>query len=337
MKVISIQEAYRRKFERQQKLSAFSCKYKLDISGHCAHIGNISRGCVSCFINSPAWSVRLGAGTSHPSLCQCRCPYCFESDIQWYKDQQLVLDKWELPDDMKRVIISYFLKCENLFDFTVYSFTGSEGLHYMQVVREFMKIFRGDVDKMLGTSGWAKIYTNGLLLTRDNILKLKDFGVDEVRVHLGATNFSEAVYKNMEEAARHLPVITVETPAWPPHRKKLFEMLPIIKDIGVKHLNIDQVEIDNNIKTIDRLIPDSEIYQTYRYFLDDGGLVEDLMREVIIKGYPYSVIDCNAFVHQKLDSKALLKDSLFFHQSQVGEKLVNSLSDANPPGDMDKA
>ena len=32
--------------------------------------------------------------------------------------------------------------------------------------------------------------------------------------------------------------------------------------------------------------------------MDDGGLVEDIMREVLEKGYSYSVIDCNGFVKQ---------------------------------------
>jgi hypothetical protein len=32
--------------------------------------------------------------------------------------------------------------------------------------------------------------------------------------------------------------------------------------------------------------------------LDDGGMVEDIMQEVINKKYSYSVIDCNAFVKQ---------------------------------------
>jgi len=32
--------------------------------------------------------------------------------------------------------------------------------------------------------------------------------------------------------------------------------------------------------------------------MDDGGLVEDIMREVLVNGYSYSVIDCNGFVKQ---------------------------------------
>ena len=324
MKLIPIQEAYQRKFERQSTLKELSSEYKLDISGYCARVGAISQGCVGCFIDSPAWSVRLGAGTSQPSLCQCNCPYCFESDEAWYRNQPAISDDWELSADMRRTILGYFLKCDKLFAHTVYSFTGSEGMLYLPVVKEYMKVFRGDVDKMLGCRGFAKIYTNGLLLTTDKIAKLKDYGIDEVRVHLGASNFSKTVYKNIEAAIHHLPVVSVETPAWPPHRKKLFEMLPILEDIGVQHLNLGQVEIDNNRHMIDKALPTAEIYQTNGYFLDDGGLVEEIIKDVILNKYSYSVIDCNAFVHQRLNSTTQRKDPLLSDQSSLGESLVGS-------------
>ena len=41
-----------------------------------------------------------------------------------------------------------------------------------------------------------------------------------------------------------------------------------------------------------------ELYQAYYPVMDDGGLVEDIMREVLEKGYSYSAIDCNGFVKQ---------------------------------------
>ena len=152
----------------------------------------------------------------------------------------------------------------------------------------------------MGTRGWAKVYTNGTLLNLDNILKLRDFGFDEVRIHPGATNFSEEVYDNMRLAVKHIPTVTVETPSWPPHREKLFEMLPIIEDIGVKHLDVCQIEIASKgqLGKIEKALGEVELYQAFYPVMDDGGLVEDIMQEVLEKGYSYSVIDCNGFVKQ---------------------------------------
>jgi pyruvate formate-lyase activating enzyme-like uncharacterized protein len=186
-----------------------------------------------------------------------------------------------------------------------YEFTGiCEPLLYLPVLEELMGFFRNVVDPFMGTKGWAKVYTNGILLNLDNILKLKNLGFDEVRIHPGATNFSKEVYDNMRLAVKHIPTVTVETPSWPPHRKKLFEMLPIIEDIGVKHLDICQIEITNSeqLKKIEKALGEIGIYQAFYPVMDDGGLVEDIMREVLEKGYSYSVIDCNGFVKQSRSS-----------------------------------
>ncbi|UCC95698.1 MAG: hypothetical protein JSW40_02845, partial [Candidatus Omnitrophota bacterium] len=80
-------------------------------------------------------------------------------------------------------------------------------------------------------------------------------------------------------------------------RKKLFGMLPKIEDIGVKHLNITEVEINaKNFKRISALLPEGEICQCGELQLYDGGLVYDIIEEVIRKRYSYSVLDCNCFV-----------------------------------------
>jgi len=128
----------------------------------------------------------------------------------------------------------------------------------------------------------------------------KEIGIDEIRVHPSASNFSQEVYNNIKLAVQHIPTVTIEVPAWPPHRDKLMEMLPIIEDIGVKHLDICQIEITNNkqLERIEKELGPISIYQAFYPVMDDGGLVEDIMKEVLKKGYSYSVIDCNGFVKQ---------------------------------------
>jgi pyruvate formate-lyase activating enzyme-like uncharacterized protein len=163
-----------------------------------------------------------------------------------------------------------------------------------------MRFFRNEVDPYMGTRGWAKVYTNGTLLNLDNILRLEDAGFDEVRVHLGATNFSDTVYHDLRLVVKHIPTVTVETPSWPPHRERLFEMLPIIQDIGIKHLDICQVEIVSKaqLSRIEKALGNVELYQAFYPVMDDGGLVEDIIREVLDRRYTYSVLDCNGFVKQ---------------------------------------
>ena len=52
------------------------------------------------------------------------------------------------------------------------------------------------------------------------------------------------------------------------------------------------------LQKIERNLGEVEIYQAFYPVVDDGGLVEDIMRGVLEKGYSYSVLDCNGFVKQ---------------------------------------
>jgi pyruvate formate-lyase activating enzyme-like uncharacterized protein len=173
---------------------------------------------------------------------------------------------------------------------------GGEPLLYLQVIEEYMQIFK-DLEPTMKKKPWYYLYTNGILATNRVLLQLKDMGFNEIRFHLGASDFSKQVLHHIEEASLHFDAVTVETPAWPPHRTKLFAILPVLNDLGVKHLNLGEIELTKaNIARILSVLPDAEIYQCHEMHLYDGGLTYDLMEEVLEKGYSYSVLDCNAFV-----------------------------------------
>jgi pyruvate formate-lyase activating enzyme-like uncharacterized protein len=317
IKMISIQEAYQKKFARQAKVKGL----KYACYGSCAYIGkDVSPGCYGCFY-SDAYSIglMLGKDVGLPNVCNRDCVYCFEP----HRVQQtpVVPDDWKMAGDEKDILGEFigFEKRRITTDCKMqyYEITGvCEPLLYMPVLRECMKMFREVLDPFMGTRGWAKLYTNGTLLTPDNILKLKEMGFDELRIHPAASNFSKEVYDNMRLAVKHIPTVTVETPAWPLHREKLFEMLPIIEDIGIKHLDICQVEITSKHQQdkVEKALGEIEVYQAYYPVMDDGGLVEDIVTEVLAKGYSYSVIDCNGFVKQS--RSALTKHSYWSVMNQ---------------------
>ena len=305
VRIIPIQEAYKKKIERQEKLPGL----KFKSYGSCAYVGeDISPGCHGCF-HSDAYhhGFMLGSDVGLPDVCNMDCVYCFKPHTVRQKFK--VPDGWRMKQEWKDDITKYLTVEKQIITtdckMQYYEFTGvCEPLFYLPVLEELMRFFRGEVDPFMGTKGWAKLYTNGTLLNLDNILRLKDAGFDEVRIHPGATNFSKTVYDNMALAVKHIPTVTVETPSWPPHREKLFEMLPIIEDIGVKHLDICQVEIasQDQLRRIEKSLGEIELYQAFYPVMEDGGMVEDIMREVLEKSYSYSVIDCNGFVKQSRNS-----------------------------------
>ncbi len=309
MRVLDIQEAYARKFDRQASVKGLS----IDAAGHCAHVGKISPGCYGCFSPVPTWGVRLGEDAGLPNVCNKDCVHCFcEREV---RASYSVPTDWTLSQRVKDDLLRYFIPYRRVeLPFVLYNFSGvSEPLFYLPVIRQYLDYLRGVIERdILNVRGWAKVYTNGTLLTRDTLLKLRDWGVDEIRINPSASGFSPGVYHHVELAAELLPVVTIEVAGWPPYRDKLFDMLPILEDSGVQHLDICQVEIVNpsGLARIAQALPDAEVYQGHWLMLDDGGMVEEIMQEVVEKAYSYSVLDCNAFVKQVYANKCM-KDCLY--------------------------
>jgi len=314
VEIIPIQQAYKTKIGRQEKLSGL--KYKCH--GSCAYIGgDISPGCYGCFYSDAFYfGFMLDRDFSLPRICNRDCVYCFEpSRVQRLSS---LPDGWILSGEWKEGIMrSLMEQKQKLFSncyMQFYEFTGvCEPLFYLPVLKGLMEYFRDVIDPFMGTKGWAKVYTNGTILNLDTILKLRDYGFDEIRIHLGATNFSKEVYDNMRLAVEYIPIVTVETPSWPPHRDGLFKMLPMIEDIGVKHLNICQVEIASKaqLERIEKALGKVKLYQAFYPVMDDGGLVEEIITEVLEKNYSFSVLDCNGFVKQ---SRSALSARSYWNQ-----------------------
>jgi pyruvate formate-lyase activating enzyme-like uncharacterized protein len=314
IKIIPIQEAYQAKIERQKELKGL----KFKCHGSCAFVGqDISPGCYGCFYSDAFHcSFMLGRDFGLANVCNRDCPYCFEPHE--VGRNPAVADSWRISPRWKDELIKQASEAKPAITtdskMQYYEFSGAcEPLLYIPVLAEWMRFFRDEVDPIMGTQGWAKVYTNGTLLNPENILKLKQMGFDEVRVHLGASNFSKDVYRNIKLAVKQIPTLTVETPAWPLHREQLFQMLPVIEEMGVKHLNICQVEItsDAQLRNIETSLGEVSIYQAFYPVMDDAGLVEDIMREHLEKGYAFSLLDCNGFVKQ---SRSALSDHSYWNR-----------------------
>lgn len=280
MKLISIQEAYQRKFKRQKNIKELI----YNASGHCVHIGKLSPGCYHCF--APDLFYR---NFYSGNRCNLNCVYCTSNK----KDRDILAEE-HLG---KKVLLYQQQALSKNYRPTAMSFTGGgEPLLYMDTISGYMRVLR-DIERLAGHKPWYYLYTNGILANLKALAQLKELGFDEIRFHLGASNFSSLVFNNLKKAVRYLKVVTVETPAWEPHRKKLFAMLPIIEDIGVKHLNIGEIELNKyNYKRISKIMPQGEAYQCYETHLYDRGLVYDIIEEVVRKKYSYSVLDCSCFV-----------------------------------------
>ena len=283
MEMMTIQQAFEEKSKQQSRVK----NLEYHASGHCVHIGKISPGCKRCYVN-PIFYFLIPLG----GRCNCDCAYCPSHE-----------GEWTLNDEKIRSMKFHFMKKSFLVTESepqpIVAFTGGgEPLLHSDALIKIMRSLR-DVEQNMKRKPWYYLYTNGLVADENILEKLHEIGLNEIRFHLGASNFSKKAYKNMELASKYIDTIAVETPSWPPHREKLLQMLPILEDLGVKHVNMGEVFItDQNEKAISEALPDASVYVNQHLHLYDEGLVYKIMAEVAERGYSYSVLDCSSSVKQ---------------------------------------
>lgn len=280
MRLVPYQEILNEKLKRQQSIKGL----QFHASGHCVHVGKISPGCRGCYTPEVSMGVQVG------TQCMCKCPYCYydparRENTQFEIDQMLT-DTFQksLNPGWKPIVIAL-------------QSTG-ETLLYMNQLEKFVKIIR-EQEERKGINTYLFVYSNGILANEENLARLKDWGVQEIRFHLAASNFSEDVFKNLENTINKGITGTVELPSLPHYRDKLFEIMPRMDAIGVKHFDLVECQVTNfNYPSLHAMFPNGRIYQDYFIHFYDEGMVYDIIEETLNKGYKFSVIDCNSGVER---------------------------------------
>lgn len=98
--------------------------------------------------------------------------------------------------------------------------------------------FLSEVKKRLGEKVHTWLYTNGILLDREKVIRLKYAGLDEIRFDIGATGYS---LEKIKLAFGDIPHITVEIPAVPGDCAKMKVLMRQMVDVGVQYLNLHQM------------------------------------------------------------------------------------------------
>ena len=316
MILTDLNSAIKEKRERQRELIKYSDKVQFHCGENCFHIGKVSHSNSYYFNNAKGffnWKLDVGRDVGLPNVCNFNCGYCSlgtgpTSIPQFVKSSYVVPDDWEMKPIWKEQIK---LSCENAErDYFLYNFTGNEAetLFYLPCIEAYMDFFVNGLEPIYNKRGWAKLSTNGVPLNKEKIQRLKDARIDELVFNIGASNFSKEVYKNMEEASKHM-IVTCCAPLWPLQREGYIEMLPILNDIGVKHLELYQLQILNNLhfEKTSKFLPKDTKYVSMddsiswptnelNVSIVDDGLCEEIMSIVANNNYEYSVLDMNWYV-----------------------------------------
>lgn len=98
--------------------------------------------------------------------------------------------------------------------------------------------FISAVNKKSGNEIHKWLYTNGILLNEENLIKLRDAGLNEIRLNLAARNYN---IEKVRLASRYIETVTVEIPAIPEDFERLCSLIPQLSESGVKFLNLHQL------------------------------------------------------------------------------------------------
>lgn len=285
MTEISFREVMQEKFRRQAQIQ----KLQSHAHGTAIHIGKISPGCRVCFTGEQG-KLGDGSGVFLGRACMSNCPMCYYN--------------FEIPDEtdeeMENTIQSFIerLKDPAYRPYNMAYVSEGETLLYLDKMRPIAEAFNRFEDQR-GVKVYHHLYTNALLATPEVLDILVGFRIDELRVHVSASQFSDRVLQNMRSAKERGIVVSVEEPSWPLHRQALFDHLPVFEDIGISHLNLVEVQLSEfNRPRLERLYPQGQYYKDYFYHLYDEGLVYDIIEEVLQRNYSYSVLDCNSAIER---------------------------------------
>ncbi len=307
----ALQDIYIDKLTRQKELAAYSDRYQLSLGGNCAHIGKLHITCKYCFSDKYRTISYENADETLPKVCNRNCFYCFDTRQQ-FDSAFAPIEEYELPSQWKANVKDG--DCFGVFrslghgnrtrsteyDIIYNHYYSGESLLYIGVIEALQKFYIEDFEPNVSHQrGYSKLYTNGTLLDDKMIDRLARARIDQIRVNPAADGFSDEVYRNIENAAKVLDAIGIEVAIWPKNRDKLFEMLQVGEEIGVKFFTLCQVKMydERTYNAVKKHDPGLDLYITGVgpgvVMVDDGGLVEELMKEVIDRRYSLNALDCN--------------------------------------------
>lgn len=211
--------------ERSELLNSLSDKAKHSFKQNKLHIGNLSPGCLIC--GQGTWSCMFING-----LCTANCFYCAQNRNM--KEERLPQIAEGITLDNPSDYILYLEK----FNIKGVGFSGGEPMLVFPKLLEFTEKIRERFGK--GFYLWA--YTNGDLVDKDKLNRLKKAGLDEIRFDISARDYD---LQPVEQAVGIIDTVTVEIPVIPEDFEKACQSLSAMQKLGVKHLNIHQLFATN--------------------------------------------------------------------------------------------
>jgi uncharacterized protein len=252
-------------------------------------LGQLSPGCVIC--GEGGWSCLFINGK-----CNCRCFYCptTQDEIGVPATNRISFDK---PSDYADYV--------QFFDFRGVSISGGEPLLTLDRTLKHLKAVR----RKMGDSLHLWLYTNGALLTPEIVKQLQDEGLNEIRFDISAREYD---LEKLKTAVGNVSIVTVEIPAIPEDMEKVSNLLPILYDVGVNHLNLHQLRLTPHNVTHLKSRNYTFLHGDRVTVLESELMVLKLMETALGKGVNLPINYCSYVYKQRFQNAAARKRNARF-------------------------
>ena len=214
-------EAAKASKERAELLDFLHDNVNHSYSGTKIHTGPLSPGCRIC--GDGFWSCMF-----INQLCTANCFFC---------PQDRTVAKEDLPCTGQGMV---FRDLGDYADFLVYAgykgvgFSGGEPFLAFDRLLSYIKKIRD----RCGDTIYLWVYTNGDLAEKENLSRLRDHGLNEIRFNISARDYALG---GVMKALTIIDTVTVEIPAIPEDFETVKRSLALMQEAGVSHVNLHQL------------------------------------------------------------------------------------------------
>jgi hypothetical protein len=188
-------------------------------------IGDLPRGCYYCTSGSKLVLFITGK-------CRKNCWYCTISEKRWQKPTVLANER-TVKSDKEIIEEAKLINAEGV------GITGGEPLLESGKTVNFIKLLK----KTFGKKFHVHLYTARSDLTENELRKLYDVGLDEIRFHL------QDDWNVIKKATKFDWDVGVEVPVIPEDIEALKKLILFCEKSGVKFLNLNEFEFsDRNVR-----------------------------------------------------------------------------------------
>ena len=193
---------------------------------------------------------------------------------------------------------------------------------YLEPMMEIEKYY-GIIRRFHEAGVHQHLYTNGLLATEENLRRLGEAGLDEIRFNLGASGTSEKVIRSMGIAKKYISQVGIETPMTREFEVQFREKKGMILDTGIDFMNCAELHLnENNL---------GNYWGENLYFYRMGYLSPIFSREITLRimkaaaeeAWDLAAHDCSNRTKFARDLNQKKKEGGWFGQTSYGCELPN--------------